>query len=88
MRASVADWLPLRRDMLDDPAIQKDPDMLAFLKMAQNARGLSAADAGLVRYRHASTSSNAVQKAILNPDQIEPIFRALDATLTRKLKEG
>jgi ABC-type glycerol-3-phosphate transport system substrate-binding protein len=87
MRASVADWLPLRRDMLDDPAIRKDPDMLAFLEMAQNARAYPLptpiwSEIGTVDI------VNAVQKAILDPDQIEPIFRQLDATLTRKLKEG
>ena len=51
MRAEVADWLPLRRDMLDDPAIRKSPDMLAFLKMAQNARAYPLPTPVWSRYR-------------------------------------
>ena len=87
MRATVADWLPLRRDMLDEPAITGDPAMLAFLKMAQNARAYPLptpiwSDIGSIDI------VNAVQKAVLHPDQIEAIFRDLDTTLTRKLKEG
>ncbi len=86
MRATMADWLPLRRDMIDDPAIRKDADMLAFLEMARNARAYPLptpiwSEIGSVDI------VDAVQKAILHPDQIGPIFRALDTTLTRKLKD-
>jgi multiple sugar transport system substrate-binding protein len=87
MRAVKADWLPLRRDLLDDPQIQAEPDMVAFLTMAQYARAYPLptpiwADIG------SNDIPNAVQNAILHPDQIEPIFRALDATLTRKLRDN
>jgi ABC-type glycerol-3-phosphate transport system substrate-binding protein len=87
MRATVADWLPLRRDLVNNPEIQKNPDMVAFLKMAQNARAYPLptpiwADIGSIDI------VNAVQQAILHPDQIDQIFKALDETLTRKLREG
>jgi ABC-type glycerol-3-phosphate transport system substrate-binding protein len=87
MRATIADWLPMRRDLLDDPQIQSDPNMVAFLKMAQHARAYPLpspiwTDIG------SNDIVNAVQKAILSPDQIDQIFRDLDTQLTRKLKEG
>ncbi len=87
MRAKVADWLPLRHDLVNDPQIQSDPDMVAFLKMAQYARAYP-----LPTPIWADIAANdivgAVQKAILAPDQIDQIFHELDTKLTRKLKEG
>jgi ABC-type glycerol-3-phosphate transport system substrate-binding protein len=87
LRASVAKWLPLRRDLLDDPEIRRDPDLVAFLQMAEHSRAYPLpspiwADIG------ANDIAAAVQKAILNPDDVEKIFRDLDSQLTRKLKEG
>jgi ABC-type glycerol-3-phosphate transport system substrate-binding protein len=86
MRATIADWLPLRNDLINDPAIQADPNMVAFLKMALHARAYPLptpiwADIGTIDI------VAAFQKALLNPDQTEAIFTALDAQLTRKLKD-
>ncbi len=87
MRATKADWLPLRRDLLDDPQIQAEPDMVAFLKMAQYARAYP-----LPTPIWSDIGSHdiviAVQNAILHPDQIEKVFQDLDVTLTRKLKDN
>ena len=87
LRATVAKWLPLRRDMLDDPEIRRDPDMVTFLKMAEHSRAYP-----LPSPIWADIAANdivaAVQKAVLNPGDVEKIFRDLDAQLTRKLKEG
>ena len=86
LRATEADWLPLRGDMLGDPAIRADPDMTAFLAMAGHARPYP-----LPSPIWAEIGSNdivaAVQKAMLDPSHVEAIFTALDAALTRKLKE-
>ena len=87
LRATVADWLLLRNDLINNPQIQSDPNMLAFLKMAQNARAYPL-PSPIWTDIAADDIVAAVQKAILNPDQVEPIFKALDAQLTRKLKEG
>lgn len=85
MRAIKADWLPLRRDLLDNPQIAAQPDIVTFLKIANNARAYPLptpvwAEIGSIDI------VNAVQDAILHPDRIEPIFQALDAKVTRKLK--
>jgi multiple sugar transport system substrate-binding protein len=87
LRATVANWLPLRHDLLGDPQIQADADMAAFLKMADHARAYPL-PSPIWSDIAANDIVSAVQKAILNPDQVERIFRDLDAQLTRKLKEG
>jgi len=85
-RAKVANWMPLRNDLADDPAIKSDPMLEQFVKIGQNARSYP-----LPHPLWADIASNdivdAVQKALLAPDKTDDIFRELDTKLTKKLKD-
>jgi len=85
-RARVANWMPLRNDLADDPAIKSDPMLEQFVRIGQNARSYP-----LPHPLWADIAANdvvdAVQKALLAPDQTEAIFKALDAKLDRKLRD-
>lgn len=86
-RAQIANWLPLRRDLADDPQLRADAAMAAFLAMAAQARAYPL-PSPIWADIAATDIVAAVQRAVLNPDQVERIFRELDTQLTRKLKEG
>jgi ABC-type glycerol-3-phosphate transport system substrate-binding protein len=86
MRAKVANWMPLRRDLLDQPEIKSDPMLVTFLKIGQNARTYPLPHP-LWADIAAGDIVDAVQKALLAPDQVEAIFRELDSKLTKKLKD-
>jgi ABC-type glycerol-3-phosphate transport system substrate-binding protein len=85
-RAKVSNWMPLRNDLADDPAIRSDPMLLQFVQIGQNARSYP-----LPHPLWADIAANdvvdAVQKALLAPERTDDIFRDLDARLTRKLKD-
>ena len=86
MRAKVANWMPVRSDLLDHPEIKNDPMLTAFLKIGQNARAYPLPHP-LWADIAAGDIVDAVQKALLIPDQTEAIFRDLDAKLTKKLND-
>ena len=86
-RATIAKWLPLRHDLLDEPAIKGDADMLTFLEMAQHARAYPLPSPVWADIA-AGDIVTAFQKAILDPARTDAIFRDLDAQVTRKLREG
>lgn len=86
MRAKVANWMPVRSDLLDHPEIKNDPMLTAFLKIGQNARAYPLPHP-LWADIAAGDIVDAVQKALLAPDQTEAIFRDLDAKLTKKLND-
>lgn len=85
-RARVANWMPLRNDMADDPAIKADPLLAQFVQLGTNARSYP-----LPSPIWAEIATNdivdAVQKALLQPDKTDEIFRDLDVRLTRKLRD-
>jgi ABC-type glycerol-3-phosphate transport system substrate-binding protein len=85
-RAQTSNWMPLRSDLLDDPQIKSDPMLVTFLRIGRNARTYP-----LPHPIWADIAANdivdAVQKALLNPDQTEAIFRDLDTRLTKKLND-
>lgn len=85
-RAVVANWMPLRNDVADDPAIKADPMLAEFVRMGAQARSYP-----LPHPAWADIAANdivdAVQKALLAPDKTEEIFRDLDARLTKKLRD-
>ena len=85
-RAKVANWMPLRNDLADDPEIKADPLLAQFVRIGQNARSYP-----LPHPAWADIAANdivdAVQKALLAPERTEQIFRELDANLTRKLRD-
>jgi ABC-type glycerol-3-phosphate transport system substrate-binding protein len=85
-RAKVANWMPLRNDLADDPAIKADPMLAQFVQIGTNARSYP-----LPHPLWADIAANdvvdAVQKALLAPEKTDEIFKDLDARLTKKLKD-
>jgi ABC-type glycerol-3-phosphate transport system substrate-binding protein len=85
-RAKVANWMPLRNDLADDPAIKADPMLAQFVQIGTNARSYP-----LPHPLWADIAANdvvdAVQKALLAPERTDDIFRDLDARLDKKLKD-
>jgi ABC-type glycerol-3-phosphate transport system substrate-binding protein len=85
-RAKVANWMPLRNDLGDDPAIKADPMLAQFVQIGTNARSYP-----LPHPLWADIAANdvvdAVQKALLAPDKTDDIFRELDTKLGKKLKD-
>ena len=85
-RAKVANWMPLRNDLADDPAIKADPMLAQFVQIGTNARSYP-----LPHPLWADIAANdvvdAVQKALLAPEKTDDIFRELDARLNKKLKD-
>jgi ABC-type glycerol-3-phosphate transport system substrate-binding protein len=85
-RERVANWMPLRNDLADDPAIKADPLLEQFVRIGQNARSYP-----LPHPLWADIAANdivdAVQKALLAPEKTEAIFRDLDTRLTKKLRD-
>jgi len=85
-RAKVANWMPLRNDVGDDPAITADPLLTQFVKIGANARSYPLPSP--VWAEIASTDIvDAVQRALLQPDKTDEIFKDLDARLTKKLRD-
>lgn len=86
-RATKANWMPLRRDVADEPAIKADPMLAQFVRVGGNARSYP-----LPHPAWADIAANdivdAVQKALLEPARTEAIFQELDTRLTRKLKDN
>jgi ABC-type glycerol-3-phosphate transport system substrate-binding protein len=85
-RAVVANWMPLRRDLANEPRIQADPLLAEFVRIGTNARSYP-----LPHPAWADIAANdivdAVQRALLEPARTEAIFRDLDTRLTRKLRD-
>jgi ABC-type glycerol-3-phosphate transport system substrate-binding protein len=86
MRAKVANWMPLRSDLVDNPEIQGDPMLKAFLEMGRNARTYPLPHP-LWADIAAGDIVDAVQKALLDPDKTEAVFKELDVKLTKKLND-
>ncbi|MBX3538483.1 MAG: sugar ABC transporter substrate-binding protein [Chelatococcus sp.] len=85
-RAKVANWMPIRSDLANEPEIKSDPMLLTFLKIGENAKPYPLplpiwADIA------AGDIVDAVQKALLAPDTLETVFKDLDAKINRKLKD-
>jgi multiple sugar transport system substrate-binding protein len=85
-RAKVANWMPTRNDMADDPAIKSDPVLAQFVQIGNNARSYPLPSPIWAEIA-ANDIVDAVQKALLAPEKTEEIFTDLDARLTKKLKD-
>lgn len=85
-RARVANWMPLRSDLVDDPAVTADPTLERFLQFGQHARTYPLPHPAWAEIA-ATDIVNAVQRALLGQGTIEQVFQQLDADLTRKLNE-
>jgi multiple sugar transport system substrate-binding protein len=85
-RARVSNWMPLRNDLADDPAVKADPMLEQFVRIGAHARSYP-----LPHPLWADIASNdivdAVQKALLAPEKTDEIFKELDARLTKKLRD-
>lgn len=85
-RAKVANWMPLRNDLADDPEIRADPMLAQFVRIGASARSYP-----LPHPHWADIATNdvvdAVQKALLAPERTDEIFRELDTRLTKKLRD-
>ncbi len=84
-RAKVANWMPMRNDVADEPEIKADPLLSQFVRIGQNARSYPLPSPIWAEIA-ANDIVDAVQKALLTPDKTEEIFRDLDARLTKKLR--
>jgi len=85
-RARVANWMPTRNDMADDPAIKSDPVLAQFVQIGNNARSYPLPSPIWAEIA-ANDIPDAVQKALLAPDKTEEVFTDLDARLSKKLKD-
>ena len=85
-RARIANWMPLRNDLIDDPEVQQDPMLVKFLEFGQHARAYP-----LPHPSWADISANdivkAVQAALLEQGTVEEVFTQLDKDLTSKLND-
>jgi len=85
-RAKIANWMPLRNDLADEPEIKSDPTLLQFIRIGQNARSYPLPHPVWAEIA-ANDIVDAVQKALLQPDKTDDIFKDLDARLTKKLRD-
>lgn len=85
-RAVVANWMPLRNDVAEDPAIKADPMLAEFVRMGAHARSYPLAHPAWADIA-ANDIVDAVQKALLAPERTDEIFRGLDARLNKKLND-
>ena len=85
-RARVANWMPTRNDMADDPAIKSDPVLAQFVQIGNNARSYPLPSPIWAEIA-ANDIPDAVQKSLLAPDKTEEVFTDLDARLSKKLKD-
>lgn len=85
-RAKVANWMPVRSDLVDDPAMKSDPMLVEFLKIGRNAKAYPLPHPMWAEIA-AKDVVEAVQKALLQPERIDAIFADLDSALNRKLKD-
>ena len=85
-RAKVANWMPLRNDLADDPEINADPLLAQFVRIGRNARSYPLPHPVWAELA-ANDIVDAVQKALLAPDKTDEIFKDLDARLTKKLRD-
>ena len=86
-RALKANWMPLRRDLGNEPQIKADPMLAQFVQLGANAKSYP-----LPHPAWADIAANdivdAVQRALLEPARLEEIFRELDIRLSKKLKDS
>jgi ABC-type glycerol-3-phosphate transport system substrate-binding protein len=85
-RATKANWMPLRRDLANEPEIKADPMLAQFVQIGTNAKSYPLPHPAWADIA-ASDIVDAVQKALLDPAKTDDIFKELDVKLTKKLKD-
>jgi ABC-type glycerol-3-phosphate transport system substrate-binding protein len=85
-RAKVSYWMPLRNDLANDPQVKADPMLAQFVQIGTNARSYPLPSPIWAEIA-AGDIVDAVQRALLQPEKSDEIFRELDAKLTKKLRD-
>ncbi len=85
-RAKVSYWMPLRNDLANDPQVKADPMLAQFVQIGTNARSYPLPSPIWAEIA-AGDIVDAVQRALLQPEKTDEIFRELDAKLTKKLRD-
>ena len=85
-RARVANWMPLRNDLANDPQVKADPMLAQFVQIGTRARSYPLPSPIWAEIA-AGDIVDAVQRALLQPEKTDEIFRDLDARLTKKLRD-
>lgn len=83
---STSNWMPLRNDLLDHPAVAGDPIVQEFLKMGSTALTLPLPTPAWSQIARVDVVE-AVQRAIQEPDRVEEIFTELDVLVTQRLND-
>lgn len=83
---SAANWMPLRNDLLDNPAVANDPIVQKFLEMGSTSLTIPLATPA---WEQIATRDvvEAVQRALQEPGRLEEIFTELDALVTQRLND-
>lgn len=85
-RALVANFMPLRGDLADDPAIAGNETLAKFLKIGETAISYPPVHPAWEDIA-VGDIVEAVQAALLEPERTEEIFTELDEKVTRKLND-
>ena len=85
-RARVAYWMPLRNDLANEPQVKADPMLAQFVQIGTRARSYPLPSPIWAEIA-AGDIVDAVQRALLQPEKTDEIFRDLDARLTKKLRD-
>jgi ABC-type glycerol-3-phosphate transport system substrate-binding protein len=85
-RARVANWMPLRNDLANDPQVRADPMLAQFVQIGTRARSYPLPSPIWAEIA-AGDIVDAVQRALLAPEKTDEIFRDLDVRLTKKLRD-
>jgi ABC-type glycerol-3-phosphate transport system substrate-binding protein len=85
-RAKVANWMPLRNDLANDPQVKADPMLAQFVQIGTRARSYPLPSPIWAEIASGDIV-DAVQRALLQPEKTDEIFRELDAKLTKKLRD-
>lgn len=85
-RAKAANWMPLRNDLANDPQVKADPMLAQFVQIGTRARSYPLPSPIWAEIA-AGDIVDAVQRALLQPEKTDEIFRDLDVRLTKKLRD-
>jgi len=85
-RARGANWMPLRNDLANEPQVKADPMLAQFVQIGTRARSYPLPSPIWAEIA-AGDIVDAVQRALLQPEKTDEIFRDLDARLTKKLRD-
>lgn len=84
-RAKIANWVPLRVDLANEPELRADPVLQQFLKYGTMGRGYPLPHP-LWNVIGENDIPNAIQAAVLRKGSVKEVFSKLDEDLARKFK--